>query len=145
MVGWLKSLADKPEKTNKGLTKIKIVSWGNHLKHIREWQKENARDQWVNAKYGSKKLYQYSWMSDVPIELIHEKHNEFDNQAIIVVLNGYDVGYIPRPTNREHFNQLLKLKNVTATVRGGDSKFKDQYGDIVKINDDPVVEIEVEL
>ena len=35
---------------------FEIRSWNEYMDNISKWQKENARDQWVDAKYSNKPL-----------------------------------------------------------------------------------------
>lgn len=122
---------------------FQVRSWEEYLDNISEWQKANARDQWVNAKYSSKKLYQYSWMTTNDIKLIPEPKNEHDKYAIGVHLGQYKIGYIPKPVNEQYYRQLIKDGEIKADIHGGNSKCIDAYGDLIVDKQNPVVEITI--
>ena len=124
--------------------KFTVRAWGEFLNNINEWQKEYARDQWIDGKFSNKPLYQYAWKTATDsISFIPEPENEFDEYAIGVYLDGEQVGYVPRPKNETHYNELIKAKTITADIHGGNSKYIDQYGDLILEKNDPVVEITV--
>lgn len=53
--------------------------------------------------------------------------------------------YVPRPINQDNYKKLLKAKPIIADVHGGDSKYLDEYGDLIKDNRDPIVELSIHL
>ena len=126
--------------------KFTVRAWDEFLDNIVEWQKKNARDQWIGANFTNKPLYQYAWKTVTDsVSFIPEPENEFDQYAIGVYLNGEQVGYVPRPKNETHYNELLNAKTITADIHGGSSKYMDEYGDLIVDKNDPVVEIKITL
>lgn len=124
--------------------KFKVMSWGEFSKNITRWQKENAKDQWINARHSTKKLYRYSWLTDAEnIVFKPEPKNEHDKNAIAVYLGNYQIGYVPRVVNEQYHNKLIKVKRIEAEIHGGDSKYKDEYGDLIVDRNEPVVDITV--
>lgn len=123
--------------------KFEVRSWDNHLKNIENWQRENARDLWLDAKYSTKPLYHYSWENDVVVNFVAEPNNEFDSKAIAVYLNGKHIGYVPKPINQTYYDLILKKKSAYAQIHGGHRKRIDEYGDLILEKGDPVVVIEI--
>lgn len=142
---WLTPLKKFLNKNKTKNIKVSVKSWGKYNNNITEWQKSHAKDQWINANFTSKNLYQFSWMNDIPAKLIHDKTNEFDTKAILVLIDNIEVGYIPKPINEQHFKSLLSAKNVKAAIHGGNAKYKDEYGDIILNAYSPLVDLYIEL
>lgn len=126
----------------RGIPNFKVKTWGIMQQNLNLWQSENARDQWKNAKYSSKPLYHYSWMrSSDRASLRPEPKNEFDNKAIAVYLDDVKIGYVPSEINEDYHNKLIKNLLITVEVHGGDRKYIDEYGDIVKEKGDAIAEV----
>lgn len=146
-MGFLNKLKDiLKEQNDKKLIPIKfeVRSWEKYIDNISRWQRENARDQWINGKYSSKPLYQYSWTSITDgIRLVPEPKNEHDRYAIEVYIDNYMVGYVPKPINEQYYKKLIKTKEIKADVHGGNSKYIDEYGDLIVDKRDPVVKVTV--
>lgn len=122
-----------PKKSN---LQFQLQTWGKMEQNITEWMSHNVRDQWKNAKYTSKRLYRFPRTNDIPVTLKAEKSNKYDSKAILVLIDARPIGYVPRPYNQNNYSKLLKAKNGFAEIHGGDFKYKDNYGDIVKEHGD---------
>lgn len=129
----------------KEVLEFRVRSWGMHLENIKQWQKENAMDSWAHANYAQKPIYHYTWMSDVPCTFIEEKDNQYDKYAILVCVDDKILGYVPSPENKRYRKEILKKGVAKVDIHGGDRKYKDEYGDIIKEEDDPVVDLKVYL
>lgn len=147
LIGFFESIKSKQSAPRANTSfSFEIKSWGNDLQNISKWQKENARDQWSNAKYSSKKLYQYSWVNTTGrIKFVPEPKNEYDKFAIVVYLDNYKIGYIPKPINEQHYKKLLNCKNIEVDIHGGSSKYIDEYGDLIVNKGEPVVKVTVSI
>jgi hypothetical protein len=147
LMEFLNKLKDGINKRNiKKLIPIEfeVSSWGEYIDNISKWQKEYARDQWIDAKYSSKPLYQYSWMSNIKdIRLTPEPRNKHDKNAIEIYLGDYKIGYVPRPLNEQYYKELIKSKEIKADIHGGNSKCIDAYGDLIVDKRDPIVKITI--
>lgn len=139
----LKQGNGRMDKQNRnGIPSFEVRSWGKHLDNISKWQSENTREQWVNAKFSSRPLYQYSWASNTGhIRFVPEPENEYSNLAIEVYLDNYKIGYIPDPLNKQYYNKLINAKEIKADIYGGNSKHIDEYGDLITEKRDPIVKI----
>lgn len=72
---------------------------------------------------GAKKVYRFKYPSEV-VSLIPEPTNEYDKNAIMVCLNDYQIGYVPRRYTSV-VNDIYKWKNVlevSCTILGGEYK-----------------------
>ncbi|MGI6751119.1 MAG: hypothetical protein ACOX4U_00640 [Anaerovoracaceae bacterium] len=123
--------------------KFEVMSWGQYVINIMEWQTANAKDQWVDGNYSEKRLYQYAWTKTYDVLLIANPSNEFDQYAIEVLLGGKKIGYVPDPINKQYYNELLNSKDLYADVRNGNSKYLDIYGDLVVDKKNPIVDLTV--
>lgn len=121
---------------------FKVATWGQHADNIKKWQAEFARDNWANdPEFKDKSIYHYAWKNDVPVRFVPEPENDADDKAVAVYLNSYHIGYVPRPINSQNYSLLISNPFATAQVHGGDRKYKDEYGDVIKKIDDPIVEV----
>lgn len=136
----------KTSQSNTTVPKFAILSWGDSLQNLKNWQRNNARDQWINAKYSAKKLYHYSWIQNsARASLRAEPTNPHDKKAIALYLDDLHVGYVPREINELYYDHLLSLSNVTVNIHGGDAKYIDETGDLISDKSDPIVEVTVTL
>lgn len=86
-----------------------------------------------NSPANHNKIYKYNYTRKNAF-LIPEPQNKHDKNAIMVVVNDVCVGYVPADLcNSVH--QLLNkhsIKNVEAQIYGGDYKYIDSEGDLLK-------------
>lgn len=120
-----------------------VRTWGEYAQNIETWQSKNAKDLWINAEYSAKPTYHYSWEDYVPIKFVAEPNNEYDDHAIAVYLDDMQVGYVPRDTNYKYYDILTSLGSTLATVRGGDRKKLDEYGDLIVEKSEPVIDVKI--
>lgn len=81
----------------------------------------------------NKRIYKYSYTRKDAV-LIPEPHNEHDPNAIMVQIDGITVGYIPKDlcNSVKHLLKAKAIKGVAAQIYGGDCKYIDYEGDLVK-------------
>lgn len=134
------------KKSKQGSVTFEVRSWGEYLQPIKQYQMIHGRDQWADGQIKSgKRLYHYSWINGVTVVLNPEPKNKYDKYAIAIYLNNEKIGYVPKPINKAFYKQLKKSKVGIAAVHGGDFKYIDEYGDVVKELRDPVVDVECEF
>lgn len=83
------------------------------------------------------RIYRYTFINK-PIKLIPENKNEYDKNAVMVIIAGEHVGYIA-PGSSAHVRSILahaEIKYVTARIKGGD--FKDVAEHDVTKADTPI-------
>lgn len=110
-----------------GLDKLKISN-----PDYRASSKKN-----IESGLTMKKIYQYSYV-DRPVKLVPEPRNKADKNAIMVLIAGEKVGYVPAELC-SHFHHVLKkgdIKYITAHCRGGNYKVVSANGDAVKLDED---------
>ena len=134
---------DTPSAKVPDILNFTVRSWGEYNSNIEAWQSKNARDLWVNANYTEKPIYHYSWENNIPVFFQAEPKNEYDSNAIAVYLEDTKIGYVPRDTNIQYYNFILKKKYGVASIHGGDRKKLDSYGDLIVERFDPIVDVEI--
>lgn len=86
-----------------------------------------------NSRLNCTKIYKYNYTRKNAI-FVPEPQNKHDKNAIMVVINNICVGYVPAYLC-DSVHQLLKkhsIKNVEAQIYGGDYKYIDSEGDLIK-------------
>lgn len=126
-----------------GDLKFELRTWNDFAEHIRMWQSQNARHQWIGANYTDKPIYQYSWKSNIPVNFVAEPTNEYDNKAIAVYLDGLHIGYVPHEINIKYHDFILNTGTAIAEIHGGNRKRLDEYGDVIVEKFDPIVEVSI--
>lgn len=81
--------------------------------------------------YNGKRIYKYKFTRK-NAELIPEPTNEHDHNAIMVMIDNIHVGYIPAEKCIDVKKILKYVKSVEAQIYGGDYKYIDSDGDLVK-------------
>lgn len=120
---------------------IEVKTWGQYAENAKEVQSHHCRDNWQDAKYSTeKKTYHYGWLDSIPCEFVPEQNNKYDKNAILVVIDGLPVGYVPKTDNKNVLKFAKKYPYGVAEIHGGDRKYKDEYGDIIKETDTPIIE-----
>ena len=117
-----------------GLDKLKISN-----PEYRASAKKNIEDGLIMEK-----IYQYSYV-DRPVKLVPEPRNKADKNAIMVMIAGEKVGYVPAELCA-HFHHILRkgdIKYITAHYRGGTYKVVSANGDAVKLNEDLNITIKI--
>lgn len=122
---------------------FEIKTWDNFAENIRSWQSKNTRNQWENATFSEKPLYEYSWEEDIPVNFVAEPTNVHDSNAIAVYLDGLHIGYVPREINENHHDFILGTGTALASIHGGDRKRLDEFGNVVLEEFNPIVEINI--
>ncbi len=129
-------------KKSKSFTTLSfpVKTWDNYEENIKRWQSKNAKNNWVNAKYRPKPLYEYEW-TDTVVKFIAEPNNNFDEKAIAVYLDNLQIGYVPREINKIYYKEILQAKKAKASVHGGNRRFLDGSGKVVQQNFGPIVDV----
>ena len=79
------------------------------------------------------KIPHYTYV-DRPVKLVFEPTNQYDRNAIKVMIAGEHVGYIKEDENI-HVGNILRscdIKYITAEFRGGEYKFVSEDGTVAK-------------
>lgn len=99
--------------------------------------KKNSENLWDKISPNSRTLFKYKSIRNYSnVELIREPNNEYDSNAIAVILDGFKVGYISSNDNIQVGSILKNIKNISADINGGDFKKIDKDGDLIKILND---------
>lgn len=80
-----------------------------------------------------------------PVKLIEEPNNQYDPNAVMVMVAGEKVGYITSSDN-VHVKDILKnesVKYISAFFYGGDVKKVCPNGDIVEQSDDVKIRVRI--
>lgn len=103
-----------------------------------------------DSGYENERLYEYDF-SPKKVELIEEPENEYDPNAIKVIIDGVHVGYIKKGSC-SHIKKLLhsgKIKELSANIGGGRYKIlevdDDDYASIHKESTNYWVEVEIKV
>ncbi len=121
------SNADAPAKTEKH----HVAGVTHYMDNIMELAEENpdydmSKKEIVDACMDGQRIYQYYYHAD-KVELVPESTNEYDPNAIKVILDEVHVGYIKKGSCA-HIKKLLSngsIKSITADLVGG--RYKAVY------------------
>lgn len=119
---------------------------GTYYKQAEIQSMTNENPDYSNTKknFAGKKIFKYNYSRKIAA-LVPEPNNIHDPNAIMVMIDNVHVGYVPADYC-EHIKKLLKsksIKNVEAQIYGGDYKYIDSEGDLVK--EKAPLEIKIEL
>ena len=90
----------------------------------------------LTAGYVMKRVYKYSFV-DHPVKLVHEKKNEYDKNAVMVVVAGKHIGYIPAEDAPSVLNDLKHgISDLSVSIYGGEYRVVALDGDDVKLEED---------
>lgn len=106
----------------------KVAGTSYHLDAIMELAEDNpdydmTQREIIDAGMEEERIYQYTF-PDSPVELVDDPDNEYDPNAIKVLIAGQHIGYIKRgSTGRVHNLQRSdRVLGVTAEIYGGKYK-----------------------
>lgn len=142
VVGQVKA---KANATPKNIT-YPVKSWDIHreaIKSVLEQSKAwDYADKWL--KTHNKSLYKYKYL-ECPGELVKEPKNQYDKNAIAVMIDDATVGYISRDDNLAVAELLKKhvIESIIVTINGGPYKYIDEDGEVSKVNDDFNVKVSI--
>ena len=94
--------------------------------------------------HGGKKIYRYNYIHK-PVKLVPEPKNEHDKNAIMVIIAGEHVGYVPSELC-SHVKKILnkhEIKYISAFISGGQYKVVLPNGDMNK--DDQYLTVKVRI
>lgn len=120
--------AKAPEKPRAKFERHKVAGTSYHLDAIMELAQENpdydlTKREIIDDGLTDERIYQYTF-TDGPVELVDDPGNEYDPNAIKVLVAGQHIGYIKRgSTGRVHNLQSAgRVLGVTAEIYGGKYK-----------------------
>ena len=82
------------------------------------------------------KIYHYSYLNK-PVKIVPDANGIYDKNALMVLIAGEHVGYIP-DDDTTHVKVILSqtsIKYITSSIRGGEYKVVSENGDAVKTED----------
>lgn len=129
---WAQKQADAaakaPAKPRAKFERHKVAGTSYHLDAIMELAQENpdydlTKREIIDNGLTDERIYQYTF-TDGPVELVDDPDNEYDPNAIKVLVAGQHIGYIKRgSTGRVHNLQRAgRVLGVTAEIYGGKYK-----------------------
>lgn len=120
--------AKAPAKPRATFERHKVAGTSYHLDAIMELAQENpdydlTKREIIDDGLTDERIYQYTF-ADGPVELVDDPGNEYDPNAIKVLVAGQHIGYIKRgSTGRVHNLQRAgRVLGVTAEIYGGKYK-----------------------
>ena len=120
--------AKAPEKPRATFERHKLAGTSYHLDAIMALAQENpdydlTKREIIDDGLTDERIYQYTF-ADGPVELVDDPDNEYDPNAIKVLVAGQHIGYIKRgSTGRVHNLQRAgRVLGVTAEIYGGKYK-----------------------
>ena len=124
-----KAAAEKtPAKPRAKFERHKVAGTSYHLDAIMALARENpdydlTKREIIDDDLTDERIYQYTF-ADGPVELVDDPDNEYDPNAIKVLVAGQHIGYIKRgSTGRVHNLQRAgRVLGVTAEIYGGKYK-----------------------
>lgn len=124
-----KAAAEKtPEKPRAKFERHKVAGTSYHMDAIMALAEENpdydlTKREIIDDDLVGERIYQYTF-ADGPVELVDDPGNEYDPNAIKVLVAGQHIGYIKRgSTGRVHNLQRAgRVLGVTAEIYGGKYK-----------------------
>ena len=127
--GAAKAAAEKtPAKPHAEFERHKLAGTSYHMDAIMALAQENpdydlTKREIIDDGLTDERIYQYTF-TDGPVELVDDPDNEYDPNAIKVLVAGQHIGYIKRgSTGRVHNLQRAgRVLGVTAEIYGGKYK-----------------------
>lgn len=123
-----KAAAKTPAKPRAKFERHKVAGTSYHLDAIMALAQENpdydlTKREIIDDGLTDERIYQYTF-ADGPVELVDDPDNEYDPNAIKVLVAGQHIGYIKRgSTGRVHNLQRAgRVLGVTAEIYGGKYK-----------------------
>ena len=120
--------AKAPEKPRAKFERHKVAGTSYHMDAIMALAQENpdydlTKREIIDDGLTDERIYQYTF-TDGPVELVDDPDNEYDPNAIKVLVAGQHIGYIKRgSTGRVHNLQRAgRVLGVTAEIYGGKYK-----------------------
>lgn len=117
-----------PEKPRATFERHKLAGTSYHMDAIMALAQENpdydlTKREIIDDELTDERIYQYTF-ADGPVELVDDPDNEYDPNAIKVLVAGQHIGYIKRgSTGRIHNLQRAgRVLGVTAEIYGGKYK-----------------------
>lgn len=139
-MGLFDFLKKEPPQEERHLVKedFKVLGVYYHPNEIKRLQ--NANPDWkkggkalVEEGKANKRIYHYSYINK-PVKIAVDDGSIYRKGALMVVIAGEHVGYIP-DGDTKHVAEILKTKSVkyiTAMIKGGEYKIIDENGKAIK-------------
>ena len=118
----VKDAAEKYRNMRSSNYEFDVAGCYYHQEELESLGHENPS--WLDDP-GDGRIYKYDSFDNSPVQLAFETGNVHDRNAIMVIVSGKFVGYVPRDEN-EYVGKLMKsnrIINVTAWVYGGSYAF----------------------
>lgn len=99
----------------------------------------------IKAGKANQKIYRFERTTKTA-ELVEEPNNPHDKNAVMVMVDGEKVGYIGADENL-HVKDILKnktVKNISATITGGEYKTIISESDMIKDKAGPYVTVKIQ-
>lgn len=133
---------------------IDVYSWlPEHVKNLRKWLQDNNRVWWnpytdeeILQEKRTRPLFEFKFTRTLDVALKPEPDNEYDPNAILVLLAGKEIGYIPREDTSKIRN--AKIGYLELELKGGRLKRYDPKFNYVRTIDNqmrPTLNIGVKL
>lgn len=90
----------------------------------------------ISEGKASERIFHYSYINK-PVKIVPDEKGIYDKNALMVLIAGEHVGYIPND-DTDHVKAILSstsIKYITASIRGGEYKIVSTKGDTVKSDD----------
>ncbi len=111
---------------------IDVVGTYYYKDNISQWLLENSYIQWQDQNYTKKSIFKFPVVDTDRVFILPEPDNIHDRNAVVVYLDSYKIGYISSQENIEFKKIMKKNPSYIAKITGGDFKYKDEFGDIIK-------------
>lgn len=113
-----------------------IASLGDY-----NFEYEQTKKEIVENYFGDEKIYELTF-NPFDVQLVEEPDNEYDPNAIKVVIDGIHVGYIKKGSC-SHIKKLIssqRIQRITADIHGG--KYKNVYSTFDDEKMDDIIHVE---
>lgn len=143
-MGLFDFLSSKKEvqKTDNNLIKEDFIVHGTHYHPSEIKRLQNANPDWRKSKNtllsegkAMQRIYHYNFINK-PVKIAVDNGDIYKKGALMVIIAGEHVGYIP-DEDTTHVQSILKKKNViyiTSMISGGEYKVISENGEVVKVD-----------
>lgn len=134
---------DNHSTTNTSSMGFEVAGFFMHLEDIQKLASKIKKfdmpaKRIIEIGYANKKIYKYYYKNE-PVELVPEPTNRVDPNAIMVMISGVHVGYVPREMTQEVASYITAPYLVTAKITGGEYRIvmtednDNKYGEPLSI------------
>lgn len=130
--------------------KCDVYTWKpDHVQNLRTWLSDNKRKTWYSGideemaeKKSTRRLYEFKFTRTHDVGLRPEPDNEYDPNAILVLLGGKPIGYVPKDDTKTLREK--EIGSMQLVIKGGRYKEYEPEYDMVKTYEyefSPVLEV----